>query len=357
MKEYNQLALFYQQIDGNLWGAIHTVDGPLENQQASAAFLISKQIGGKEIIYGSVVNLLNKIVGLQHTLWHRLTNTDDKVPEPGLLRHGGEDLSKVSTGDLIQEYQEEMLEDTVLLTAMHFRNLNEIFKHRWSTKELPVYDSDDQSIGTVGMSTLANQLIHHRYLAVRAPYICDISSRDGELPSQMRFGSKIDGTEFLSAAMDIVREIRVRDFVGVLKRSISNISATSESRDIIFLVQNLHSLSQIIAERLGRGAAPAIQELLLRDVLRRDGRRLALEFAGRHVHPVSIEYRGGAPTIALGHDLSRKRIEIHVTINEELHTIEVDHREFFSLLMREHGDEPLVDVPILYRNRQESSPP
>lgn len=356
MKEHNRLALLYQQIDDNLWGAIHTVDGSLENQHNSAPFLISKRVGDEEIIYGSIVNLLNKIVGLQRTLWHRLTDTDDEVPELGILRHGSEDQSKVSKDGLVQEYQEEMLEDTVLLTAMHFRNLNEIFNHRWSNKELPVYNNDDQSVGTVGMSTLTNQLIHHRYLAVRAPYICDISSRDSELPSQVRFGSKIDGTEFLSEVMDIVREVRVRDFVGVLKRSISNISATSESRDIIFLVQNLNSLSQIIAERLGRGAAPAIQKLLLREVIRRDRRRLALEFAGRHVHPVRIEYRGSAPTIALGHDLSRKRIEIHVTINEEPHTIEVDHREFFSLLTSEHGTEPLVEVPILYRNHQESSP-
>lgn len=358
MEQHDVLGLFHQRIDGNLWGAVTTVSGPLENQQTSAPFLISKQLGDKEIVYGSVRNLLYKIIGLQSTLWYRLAVArDNGSPETGLLRHGGEDSSKASVEDLGREYQEEQLEDAVLLTAMHFRNLNEMFNHRWSKRELPVYDNDDRSVGAVKMGDLANQLIHHRYLTVRAPYICDVASREDELPSPTLFGSKIDGTEFLHAVLDVVREIRVRDFVGVLRRSISNISSTSEPRDIIFLVQNLHSLSPIIAERLGRGEAPAIQDLLMRDIIRRDQQRLTRKFAGRQAHPVTIEYRGGAPSITLGHDLSKKRIDIYVTINEEQQVIEVDHREFFSLLVRELGTEPLVEVPLPDRGPQEPSSP
>ena len=358
MKQYDILELFYQRIDPHLFGSILTVSGPLDNQENSAAFFISKEIGDGEIVYGSVIHLLDKIVGLQLQLLNRLKAArDTRSLAPGILRHPGNDPSHASWEDMVGEYEEELLEDTVLLTAIYFRNLNEIFSGRFSNNDVPVYNREDKQVDVVKLGVLANNLIHHRYFVVRPPYIHVIASAKDELPSETTFDSKVNGVEFLQVVADIAGQIKIRDLIGVLRARLQAVSANSPSRDIIFLVQNLHSLSRVFAERLPRDDAAAIRDLLLREAERRDGERIAREFAKGRADPVRIEYRGGAPSFKLAPDLSRKRIKIHVTINDENDEIEVDHREFFTILTQAHGDEPLIERPGTVDTHVEPLPP
>ena len=343
MTEYNQLALFYHRSGSDLYGAVHIVDGPLENQKSSAAFLISKQVGDGEIVYGSILNLLEKIIGLHLTSMHQMDSIGETTPPaPSLIRHIGDDQSQASVGDRIIQYQNEVLEDAALLIAMHFRTLNEIFNHRWGKLTLPVYDKADQVVDEIKMRALLNNMVHHRYLAVQVPFILDIASRDGQLPSQEMFGAKVNLDDFTNTILKIVGEIRVRDLIGVLKRSISTISADSKPPEIIFLIQNLHSLARIVHNLMVRRGANEIGEFLLHDVVRRE----LVERTRRGLFtPVSIGHSFDSPGFKLAHDLTKKRIEVSVQIDEQQEVIEVDHRELFSLLTQWYGDEPLVEAP------------
>ena len=343
MTDYNQLALFYQQVGPYLYGAVHTVVGPLENQQSSAAFIISEQVGGGEIVYGSILNLLEKIVGLHLTSIHRVESMDETAPPaPSLVRHIGDDQSQASSGELIVQYQNEILEDSALLTAMHFRTLNEIFNHRWGKLTLPVYDKADQVTGEIKLQELLNTMVHHRYLAVQVPFMLDIASKDGHLPSQEMFGGKVNLVELTNMILKVVGEIRLKDLIGVLKRSISTISADSKPTEIIFLVQNLHSLARIVRDAMTRRGADKIGEFLLHDVVRRE---LAERTRRSLFTPVSFSHSFDSPGFKLAHDLKKKRIEVYVQIDEQQEVIEVDHRKLFSLLTQWYGDEPLIEPP------------
>ena len=139
----------------------------------------------------------------------------------------------------------------------------EVFSGRWD-RQVALYDYEDNRIDTVSLKEIADLLMHHRYFVIRDGYLCDLYSGDEQLTSPRLFGSKIEVQELVNATLELLGRIRIRDFAGMLRSRLERLSVDSEPRDIIFLIQNIHSLSVIIQDRISDSRFPQMLELLFR---------------------------------------------------------------------------------------------
>lgn len=344
-KQWNILGLLYQQVEANLYGVIHTVRGELDNQETSQVFLISRQVGGKEIVYGSVLHLLDKIIGLLSIFEYDL----DLLRQPTVSSYERTQRAidvrePMSLEDAIMQQQDKIIEDTTLLVALHFRTLSEIFSGRFR-REISVYGTDDQEIDRVQIKAVADNLVHSRYFVINDRFIDNIASAKDELPYRVPFEPKVDAFEFFDAVLDVIRHLRVNDLIGVLRRGLATISADSDPRHVIFLVQNIHTLARVVNDNLESPNSSPIVDMLLDKEKQRITQWLN-ETRPQGVDSIEFKQTFTAPRFKIHEDLSRPQLQVSLRINDKPETLDIDSRRFFEVLAGACGRAPLIaDVP------------
>lgn len=360
MEGPNVVALIYRRVDPYLYGAVHTVINSLDNQQTSYPFIISKQLQGREIVYGSVHYLINQIADLLSRF------SEDRTHSPQVLTQSGVEIREIHRGDgktLVEivrhdgdesvtdrflHQKEEQTRAKILLIALHLRILFEVFSGK-PKKSINLYDYSDGCIGQIPLQDLANLLMHYRYFVVNGEYLMDLFSGEGQLPSERLVGTKVSVFEFLDAVSEVINRIRVKDFIGVLRSGLSRLSASSEAKEIIFLVQNIHSLANIVKKRIGDDKFSDIANFLLRDAAQRYLERMQMERPVRT--QVAVRHIFSAPAFKLEDNLSRKELVIALTIDCTDEVLKVPYAEFFKLLNKAYGNDPLV--PFSWQRRHQ----
>ena len=108
----------------------------------------------------------------------------------------------------------------------------------------------------------------------------------------------------------------------------------------MFAVQNVHSLAEIIGDRITDGRFPKIQELLFREFTADEESQI--EEARRQSKAITLERRFGKPTFKIDAELHEKRIEMAVNINGKSESFKFDQEQFFGVLTQVYGDDPIV---------------
>ena len=276
MNDHQRLFVRYQKSGPFMYGHIHVVRGSIDNQESSYPFIVSKHIQDKEIVCGSMVALMNKIAGLIFRFNERQRVIGESLPEDvkSSVKTVAEnnkvvhELPESEHLDSILQEQEELLEETIMLILINLRTLFDILSGKGDRK-VNVYDYEDKLIGTTSLRELANLLVHHRYFVIRGEYVHDLFSGDAQLASQQKFGAKIRVTELFDEVFNCLSGIRVRDFVGVLRSRLEQLTVDSEMKDIVFLIQNIHSLWYIMQERFTDSRFSQVMDLLFREVQKR----------------------------------------------------------------------------------------
>lgn len=332
-KQWDILGLLYRRDGPDLFGVILRVHGQLDDQNFTQVFLISRKVGGKELVYGSVLHLLDKLIGLLSTSEYDLGLLHQPInpSEERIRRLFGAD-STMSPEDVILQQQEKIIEDTVLLVALHFRTLNEIFSGRFR-KRIRVYGVDGNAIASIPIKDLADNLVHSRYFFIRDQFICNIASATDELPYEVPFESKVDAFEFFDAVLDVIRGLRVDDFIGVLRSRMASISAVSEPRHIIFLMQNVHALSRIVNDNMESANSSALVELLLDKASQRLIEKLHKERPHR-AEAVEQVMLFTTPSFKVSEDLSKRQIRVMLKVDDEPETLDIDNALFLESCLR-----------------------
>ena len=139
--------------------------------------------------------------------------------------------------------------------------------------------------------------------------------------------------------LDYVTEITINDFVGVLRGRLVRLGVDSEPRDMIFAVQNVHSLANIIGDRISDARFRGVQDLLFRELTADEKRKIK---AAKGHAEVTLERRFGKPTFKLDAKLNEMRIEMNININGKMEGFKFGHGEFFDVLTKAFGDDPVV---------------
>ena len=357
MHQDQRLFLVYQKVDELLYGAISTLreedlqQGGTIALEWSYPYIVSKHLGDREIVYGSVIHLMYEAARPILRMNALLKEMGESLPDEtrsslvitrshGAITHTSP--SKGFSASFLHK-QEEIMKDALLLSGLHLRTLLEMFSGRGNAP-VPLYDYEGNSIGTVSLAVLFNTLMHYRYCVIYGEYVHDLFSRTSQLESPRLFGSKIKTAELFKAVVTFITAIRMNDFVGMLRRSLKGLAVDSEPREIAFAVQNVHSLNQIISDRILEPQFQGFQQFLCRE-LTEDEKIKIKESDGKS--EVRLERRFGKPSFKIGDDPGAAAIDMHININGKSECFEFSQAEFFGELSQALGDEPLETLDRL----------
>ncbi|MXZ90816.1 MAG: hypothetical protein F4W95_05975 [Chloroflexi bacterium] len=356
------LGTLYTQSSNYTYAAIVTAkpdtaqsgDVPTDNK---AVYISSARLGDREIVYGSLLHTIDEAIRPIYQSSRRLREMSEIIPAdvfPSVeYTESGDGIGLYTLppgdySDAIIHQQEQILKDTLLLSGIHVRTLLEDFSGRGNVP-VPIYDYESEPAGSVSLAEIFNTLEHYRYCVVSGEFVHDVFSSKGQLGSDQLVGSKMKIHELFNAIFVFISRIRIKDFAGVLRARLENLSVDSDRSDAIFAVQNVHSIAQIMHERtVVVGTLPEFIAVLNRKLeLTTKERRILQDAEDKGETEVHLVRIGGLPVFSIGRLLHNKMIETHITINGESEKVEISWDEFFRELVKVHGDEPLVPREVL----------
>ena len=353
MANDTRLILIYQRVEPYLYGAVSVVGpeaaakGGTIPLQWSYPFVVSKYLDGREITYGSIAHLIDEVAKPIFRRNQRIRVLAESLPEKtqaslrvrrteNALIH--ESPSSELPNWFMQE-QEDLTKEALLMSGLHLRTLLEMLSGR-RNKSVLLYDYEGNANGTVTLNTLFHMLMHHRYCVISGEYVHDIFSDRGQLESPRIFGAKVKSAELFNLMLTYLSEITINDFVGVLRGSLRKLSVESQAREIMFAVQNVHSLAEIIGDRISDPRFPQMQKLLFREFTADEKRNV--EAAKTQSETISLVRHFTKPAFQIDSAVQTHRIEMSMKINDKPETFKFDQDEFLGVLTDTFGRDPLV---------------
>lgn len=327
--------LFNAEHKPYLYGAVHIVDGDVDNQWWEKPFVISKRRPGGETFYGTIARTLSRIATQLARLEKFRVETSRQLAAAGVKPVGDESLLPVSElTDQILDEQEELVEDVLLSISVYVRVLSEIFPSKMKQAKANVYDYDDNRVETIELSEIANLLLHQRYIVIRDTYLVDLISDDRFMSDTPQLGLKISFPEYVAAVEQALTRLTVNDLVGKLWGETKRLSTSSSIKDIVFLIQNLYTLGGFVVEE-----GSPIAEGPLKRILDRVATQIAQSTSPRPKpgEAVAMQLLFTAPRFRLEPDLNDKRIRVTVEVNGKQEEMVLGYEEFFSDLAKAHG--------------------
>lgn len=358
MEDDTRLFVVYRRVEPYLYGAISVVGAEALAQggtiplEWSYPYVVSKQLEGREIVYGSLFHLIGEAAKPIFRMNYRVGVLAESLPEDVQssvrVRRTANALIHESPSSKFPDWflnqQEELTKEGILQSGLHLRTLLEVLSGKRNAF-VPVYDYEGHSNGAVTLTELFHMLMHHRYCVISGEYMHDIFSDRDQLDSPRLLGSKVKSAELLNAVLSYLTGVTVNDFVGVLRGRLKSLAVDSEPRDIIFAVQNVHVLAEIIGDRITDKRFPKLQELLFKEFTADE--RCQIEIARRQSNTIRLVRRFGKPAFAIDPALRERRIQMSINVNGNSESFKFDQDQFFEVLTTVFGDDPLVPMDKL----------
>lgn len=360
----DKLLLYYYADPPLLYGHIRLL---ASNSAAhlSAPFVISQTFGPDDTtVYGSVHNLLSKLACLFDDLRQlgsdmerKLTKNDIAVDtytddDNRIVRQlPNDDLS----AKIFRQYM-TAVEKNLLLIGIYSRTLFEIFP-QLGQKKIPVYDYEKAKAGTVSLKDMSNLFLHHKYFFLDGEFITDIST-DRRSLSRSFMGRRVRWREYVAAVTVTVNDVTIRDLTKQLASIIAKLSIRTRRENVIFLVQNMESLTSIMGEKIGDPRYRDMLSLLFDEHLDEIHREGLIEGWVRRKGTVQItetvEFQ--RPHFQIHEVLAERSVRASVRMRVlvegvpvdgselEERCIKVGYRDFFRRVDETFGEDRLLDA-------------
>lgn len=341
---YNRLTIFYNaEHKPYLYGAVHRVEGELKNQWGDKPFVVSRKRGdGKEVVYGTISRLLEKIAFQIDKLQRFQLEVQAKLDYEGIVPLNREDeiLPESEVADAILDDQDALIEDVLVTTSIDIRVLSEIFSQQLKKARVAVYDYDGERVGEIELSKIADLIVHNRYLCIRDHYVVDLMSDERFMDVKPQTGLKIDFSEYLTAVENVVYGLTVKDLVNKLWGMTRKLSASSNIRNIVYLHQNLYTLGGLAIESGKPIGAGPLKTILDRVALKHFEQMYPKDPTSAGFQ-AQINLIHSTPRFSWQPDLNEKQIRIDVEVNGKPETLIMKYEEFFSELLKGYGNTKL----------------
>ena len=344
-QRYNIVQVMYNtEHKPYLYGMVCIVNGNLANQWCEKPFVISKKReNGEEVVYGTIKRLLEKIALQVDKLKRFQLETQAKLDSAGIVPLSLENLilPESQITDSILDDQDALFEDVLITTSVDIRILSEIFPKRFKKAKVTVYDYDDQRVGEIELSKITDLLVHNRYVCIRDQYVVDLLSDERFMDVKPQMGLKISFLEYIAEVEKMVYGLTVKDLVSKLWGMTKKLSASSNIRDIVFLHQNLYTLGGLAVE-----SGKPLDTGPLKTVLDRVAVKHLEEKYPKGSTPAGFEVQitqsFNAPRFRWEQDLNQKQIRTEVQVNGNPESLVMEYEEFFSELLKGHGNTKLL---------------
>ena len=353
----NTIHLLYNSTPPYLYGYLQVVDRKGKHR-SSSPFIISEKIDdATTVVYGSVQNLLEKLGQLSETL--RTCNISmaeelekNEVPIKKQYNDLGREILQLPlsgiSGQIFQKYTMEV-ENVILLMGLYSRILFEIIPKAGESK-IPIYNYSNKRVGRITLNDIADLFLHHRYLFIDGEHIKDLFTERKYLSTAF-MGGKVRWQEYANAIKETIHLVKIRDLTKILSSSIYKMSGASSHGEIVSLVQNMQSLTNIMSHEILDTRYSNMLNLLFdkkaNEFLDLRGKRKSTN--------VQVLFKN--PHFQIKSELSQKQIDVTVSMeirignssqrppNLETHHVYIGYVEFFRKIDDLFGDDPLLPDP------------
>lgn len=356
--QLERLLVIYRRVEEVLYGSVYPLrvdaskaTGEIPLGKWESPFVVSKQVGENEIVYGSILHHMQEAtrpILRMETLQQQLAESLPSDIRASMVesRSGNEITVTSPASEFPASFlyrQDEIIKDAVLLSALSVRTLLEIFSGKGNSI-VPTYDYEGNPTNGVSMQQLFHTLCHHRYCVVSHGFLCDIFSGDDTRGLPDEFGTKVKVAELLDEVIGFIEGITVNDFVGMLRSRLEGLTLDSKTRDIIFAHQNVYALADLVRYRLEDTRFTPFVNYLFSRFTADESRKME---ASRGNFMVRLERKFNAPSFKIGPDFGARVIEMNITINEKQETFEFSQQEIFEKLTATCGKESLIPMERL----------
>ena len=250
--------LYKLSAPGLLYGHIaffRDTPGTTKPHKASAPFIIVENHGTENaIVLGSVNAQIKDIQRLIKGVWRQVRDlnktfaphvTDNPVQEKRFVAR------RIPDGEwATQAYNKykQKVSDLLILIAAQARNLLQVFPRL--DRSIPLSDYNGRNADNIKLTDLFSQLVHNRYFFMDGEYVRDLFS-DRPRPtapiSKTFMGYSFSWVDYIDTVEAAVGEIKVNDLTGLLRKGLGGLSHRTPHADIVFLIQNLYSFSNLFA--------------------------------------------------------------------------------------------------------------
>ena len=344
----DRIMLLYQSVDTNagsdLYGHVTCLrqdrkDGGWRTHRKSSPFVVARRYGGREVVPGSAYQLVKNFGDLF-------------AGTAGSIRRGTRRLERMKGTELARaycNYEREVTQGLVLLACLA-RNLFHLFSRLTEQYTVQVFDYDNRPMGEIRTKVLLDLFVHSRYMNLHNEYITDLFSADvpkGTPISQKFMGYRFRVADFMDSIYRAVHGITLKDLITRLRGGMQSLSGDMPHHEMVFLIQNVHSFSNLLGAKIPTEEYDFMMHLLFDDMEPDVGAANADGMVRRRV--VFKE-----PGVSIAGDLSEKQFRInvrcHVADNDarapagvelKARTVEVGFAEFLEQANRAFGAEAL----------------
>ena len=207
------------------------------------------------------------------------------------------------------------MEEVFLIVAVHVRILAELFRSKLKKYKVNVYDYDQKRIDSIELSKVASLLVHNKYILIRGRYVIDLFSDQKFMSDRIQTGQRIDIEEYFSRVREVLNELTLADLIALLCKKTDLLSASSNMKDIIFMMQNLYTLGGLVVGEERQFDSGPLETILNRTVAN--------------------------PRYYLEPDLRRKLIRIEMRANGDHERHVMPYKDFYREISKAYGDTKL----------------
>ena len=348
------MALLYQQTETNVGQDIYVCiqcfreeypgQEKLSAYRQSSPYVLSRQLGSRRVIPGSVCESLRNL----HREFEQLA-TEMRNRVARIERAEGEQRARE-----YHEYDRHLTNRLVLISCLA-RNLFHTFPRLSEQFSVQMYGYEGNATAEIRVKTLLDLFVHNRYMNLHNEYITDLVSEklpDGTVIADDFMGHRFKVEDFLSEIRNAIESVTIKDLSTRLRAGVKAVHLDTPNQDIVFLVQNTESFSDLLEATIPSGSYGFILDILFPASEIPEAVRAAAK--GREIQQ---EVRFRNPHVSIGGRVDEKKIRISVKGEAEYSVAgrvvhrtseerrkELDYADFFDGVVRAFGQERLLGL-------------
>ena len=316
-----------------------------ESFRQSSPYVLARSYGHRRVIPGSVCESVMNLKSQLQQLGGALHELVPKV----------ENASGQQRNVEYEKYERHLVNSLILISCLA-RNLFHRFPRLAEQFYVQMYDYEGKLSERIRVKNLLDLFVHNRYINLQNEYITDLVSEqppESTLSTEAFMGHRFKFGEFLRAIEEATDSITIKDLTIRLRGGIKSLNLDTPYQDIVFLVQNMESLSQVLEATIPtRGYDFILNTLFPASEIPEK----VLSAAGRREVKNTIRFR--SPHVKICDDIDDKKVSIAITHDIEyrvagkvVHSAlgqkrrkDVDYESFFDNVINQFGNEPLLTL-------------
>ena len=212
--------------------------GSVGPYRQSSPYVLSCQHGSRRVIPGSVCESLRN-----------LSRQLEQLPVSS-----GEHVARIESAEADQrgeeyyEYDRHLTNSLVLISCLA-RKVFHTFPRLSEQYSVQMFDYGGKATDEIRVKKLLDLFVHNRYMNLKNEYIVDLVSEklpDGTIIAEGFMGHKFKFQDFLSQVAEAIESVTIKDLTTLLRRGVKSLNLDTPYQEIVFLVQNITSFSDLL---------------------------------------------------------------------------------------------------------------